>query len=157
MTSQRTQGQIEDNIFSSKPIKIAIVGDIHDRWEAADETALQHLGVDLVLFVGDFGNESVQVVREIAAVKLPKATVFGNHDAWYSASDWGKQKCPDDPCGKDWQPLGGDYGDPDLQEAIAQTRKMGKTRNSKSFFVKLSISPNFSTPTKRTATNYSEF
>jgi uncharacterized protein (TIGR04168 family) len=222
MTTHRAQEQ-EDNI-SSKLIKIAIVGDVHDRWEAADETALQHLGVDLVLFVGDFGNESVQVVREIAAVKLPKATVFGNHDAWYSASDWGKQKCPydrqkedwvqdqidllkethvgyskldfpelqltvvgsrpfswggdvwknaefyqerfgvtsfaestakivaaaqtaaydtviflghngpvglgnnaDDPCGKDWQPLGGDYGDPDLTEAIALTRKLGKT------------------------------
>ena len=222
MTTQRVQEQ-EDNI-SSKLIKIAIVGDVHDRWEAADETALQHLGVDLVLFVGDFGNESVQVVREIAAVKLPKATVFGNHDAWYSASDWGKQKCPydrqkedwvqdqidllkethvgyskldfpelqltvvgsrpfswggdvwknaefykerfgvtsfaestakivaaaktaaydtviflghngpvglgsnaDDPCGKDWQPLGGDYGDPDLTEAIASVRKLGKT------------------------------
>lgn len=222
MTSQRVQEQ-EDNI-SSKLIKIAIVGDIHDRWEAADEIALQHLGVDLVLFVGDFGNESVQVVRAIAAVKLPKATVFGNHDAWYSASDWGKQKCPydrqkedwvqdqidllkethvgyskldfpelqltvvgsrpfswggdvwknaefykerfgvtsfaestakivaaaqtaaydtviflghsgpvglgsnaDDPCGKDWQPLGGDYGDPDLTEAIASVRKLGKT------------------------------
>jgi uncharacterized protein (TIGR04168 family) len=222
MTSQRVQEQ-EDNI-SSKLIKIAIVGDVHDRWEAADEVALQLLGVDLVLFVGDFGNESVQVVREIAAVKLPKATVFGNHDAWYSASDWGKQKCPydrqkedwvqdqidllkethvgyskldfpelqltvvgsrpfswggdvwknaefykerfgvtsfaestakivaaaqtaaydtviflghngpvglgsnaDDPCGKDWQPLGGDYGDPDLTEAIALVRKLGKT------------------------------
>ncbi len=222
MTSQSVQKQ-EDNI-SSKLIKIAIVGDVHDRWEAADETALQHLGVDLVLFVGDFGNESVQVVRAIAAVKLPKATVFGNHDAWYSASDWGKQKCPydrqkedwvqdqidllkethvgyskldfpelqitvvgsrpfswggdvwknaefykerfgvtsfaestakivaaaktaaydtviflghngpvglgsnaDDPCGKDWQPLGGDYGDPDLTEAIASVRKLGKT------------------------------
>ncbi|WP_009632155.1 TIGR04168 family protein [Synechocystis sp. PCC 7509] len=223
MTSQRTHEQ-KDNIFSSKSIKIAVVGDIHDRWETADEIALQHLGVDLVLFVGDFGNESVQVVREIAAVKLPKAAVFGNHDAWYSASDWGKQKCPydrqkedwvqdqidllkeihvgygkldfpdlkltvvgsrpfswggevwknaefykerfgvtsfaestakivaaaetaayetiiflghngpvglgsnaDDPCGKDWQPLGGDYGDPDLTEAIAQVRKLGKT------------------------------
>ena len=222
MTSQSLQEQ-EDNI-SSKLIKIAIVGDVHDRWEAADETALQHLGVDLVLFVGDFGNESVQVVREIAAIKLPKAAVFGNHDAWYSASDWGKQKCPydrqkedwvqdqidllqethvgyskldfpelqltvvgsrpfswggdvwknaefykerfgvtsfaestakivaaaetsaydtviflghngpvglgsnaDDPCGKDWQPLGGDYGDPDLTDAIALTRKLGKT------------------------------
>ncbi|PSB32089.1 TIGR04168 family protein [Chlorogloea sp. CCALA 695] len=222
MTSQSVQEQ-EDNI-SSKLIKIAIVGDVHDRWEAADEIALQHLGVDLVLFVGDFGNESVQVVREIAVVKLPKAAVFGNHDAWYSASDWGKQKCPydrqkedwvqdqidllkethvgyskldfpelqltvvgsrpfswggdvwknaefykerfgvtsfaestakivaaaetsaydtviflghngpvglgsnaDDPCGKDWQPLGGDYGDPDLTEAIALTRKLGKT------------------------------
>ena len=222
MTSQSVQKQ-EDNI-SSKLIKIAIVGDIHDRWEIADEIALQLLGVDLVLFVGDFGNESVQVVREIAAVKLPKAAVFGNHDAWYSASDWGKQKCPydrqkedwvqdqidllkethvgyskldfpelqltvvgsrpfswggdvwknaefykerfgvtsfaestakivaaaetaaydtviflghngpvglgsnaDDPCGKDWQPLGGDYGDPDLTEAIASVRKLGKT------------------------------
>ena len=222
MTTHRAQEQ-EDNI-SSKLIKIAIVGDIHDRWEIADEIALQLLGVDLVLFVGDFGNESVQVVREIAAVKLPKAAVFGNHDAWYSASDWGKQKCPydrqkedwvqdqidllkethvgyskldfpelqltvvgsrpfswggdvwknaefykerfgvtsfaestakivaaaetaaydtviflghngpvglgsnaDDPCGKDWQPLGGDYGDPDLTEAIALTRKLGKT------------------------------
>jgi uncharacterized protein (TIGR04168 family) len=223
MTSQRTQEQ-EDNIFSSKSIKIAIAGDIHDRWETADEIALQLLGVDLVLFVGDFGNESVQVVRQIAAVKLPKAAVFGNHDAWYSASDWGKQKCPydrqkedwvqdqinllqethvgygkldfpelkltvvgsrpfswggevwknaefykerfgvtsfaestakivaaaetaayetviflghngpvglgsnaDDLCGKDWQPLGGDYGDPDLTDAIALTRKLGKT------------------------------
>ena len=222
MTSQSVQKQ-EDNI-SSKLIKIAIVGDVHDRWEIADEIALQLLGVDLVLFVGDFGNESVQVVREIAAVKLPKAAVFGNHDAWYSASDWGKQKCPydrqkedwvqdqidllkethvgyskldfpelqltvvgsrpfswggdvwknaefykerfgvtsfaestakivaaaetaaydtviflghngpvglgsnaDDPCGKDWQPLGGDYGDPDLTDAIALTRKLGKT------------------------------
>ena len=222
MTTHRAKEQ-EDNI-SSKLIKIAIVGDVHDRWEAADEIALQHLGVDLVLFVGDFGNESVQVVREIAAVKLPKATVFGNHDAWYSASDWGKQKCPydrqkedwvqdqidllkethvgyskldfpelqltvvgsrpfswggdvwknaefykerfgvtsfaestakivaaaetaaydtviflghngpvglgsnaNDPCGKDWQPLGGDYGDPDLTEAIASVRKLGKT------------------------------
>ncbi len=222
MTSQ-THEQ-EDNNFSNKPIVIAIAGDIHDRWETADEVALQVLGVDLVLFVGDFGNESVQVVREIAAIKLPKAAVFGNHDAWYSASDWGKQKCPydrqkedwvqdqidllqethvgyskldfpelkltvvgsrpfswggevwknaefynerfgvtsfaestakivaaaeqaayetviflghngpvglgsnaDDPCGKDWQPLGGDYGDPDLTDAIAQVRKMGKT------------------------------
>ncbi len=92
----------EDNNFSSKPIVIAIAGDIHDRWETADEVALQLLGVDLVLFVGDFGNESVQVVREIAAVKLPKAAVFGNHDAWYSASDWGKQKCPYDRQKEDW-------------------------------------------------------
>jgi uncharacterized protein (TIGR04168 family) len=33
----------------------------------------------------------------------------------------------EDPCGKDWQPLGGDFGDPDLVEAIAQTRANGKT------------------------------
>lgn len=205
-------------------IKIAVVGDIHNQWEADDAVALHQLGVDLVLFVGDFGNESVNVVREIAALDLPKAGVFGNHDAWYSASDWGKQKCPydrskedwvqdqidllaeshvgygkldfpklnltvvgsrpfswggdvwknaefyqqrfgvtsfaesaekiiaaaksaayetliflghsgpvglgdrpEDPCGKDWQPIGGDYGDPDLAEAISSARKLGKS------------------------------
>jgi uncharacterized protein (TIGR04168 family) len=205
-------------------IKIAVVGDVHDQWEAEDGMALQHLGVDLVLFVGDFGNESVEVVRAIASLPIPKAIILGNHDAWYSASEKGKQRCPYDrtqenrvqqqlnllgethvgygkldfptlnltvvggrpfswggsewknahfyqesygvsnfedsaqrilaaaqsaihdtviflshcgplglgdrpesPCGKDWQPLGGDHGDPDLAVAIAQTRQLGKT------------------------------
>ncbi|NEP43066.1 MAG: TIGR04168 family protein, partial [Okeania sp. SIO2H7] len=47
--------------LQEKPIKIAIVGDVHDRWEPEDELALKHLGVDLVLFVGDFGNEAVEL------------------------------------------------------------------------------------------------
>lgn len=204
--------------------KIAVVGDVHDRWDENDEIALQHLGIDLVLFVGDFGNEAVSVVRAIAQVNLPKAVIFGNHDAWYSATDWGRKKCPydrqvedrlqqqldlmaavhvgygkldfpkwgftvvgarpfswggsswknqefyaskfgvesfaestdrilknvesaahdtiifmghcgplglgkapEDLCGKDWQPIGGDHGDPDFAAAIAQTQAMGKT------------------------------
>ncbi|HBL61908.1 MAG TPA: TIGR04168 family protein [Cyanobacteria bacterium UBA8803] len=204
-------------------IKIAVVGDVHDQWETEDAIALHYLGVDLVLFVGDFGNESVDVVRRIASVDLPKAAILGNHDAWYTASDWGRKKCPYDrnlqdgvqqqldllgethvgygycdfpelqlsvvgsrpfswggpgwkneefyqerygvnsfeesveriitaaqsatydtiifmghngptglgdepeaPCGRDWQPLGGDHGDPDFAEAIAQTQAMGK-------------------------------
>jgi uncharacterized protein (TIGR04168 family) len=203
--------------------KIAVVGDIHDLWEAEDAIALQHLGVDLVLFVGDFGNEAVDVVRMIASLDLPKAAIMGNHDAWYTASTWGRVRCPydrkkedrvqqqldllgeahvgygkrdfpdlklsvvgsrpfswggeawknedflrercgvnnfeesierivaaaqsaayetiifmghngpvglgarpEDPCGKDWQPLGGDYGDPDFAAAIAQTKALGK-------------------------------
>lgn len=207
-----------------KPIKIAVIGDVHDAWEADDGAALQHLGVDLAMFVGDFGNESVEVVRAIAALDLPKAVILGNHDAWYSASAWGKIRCPYDrnkedrvqqqidllgashvgygkldfpslnltvvgsrpfswggqewknqefyqeryevtsfeestrqiveaasraayetiifmghsgpvglgdlpvaPCGKDWHPIGGDYGDPDFAEAIAQTREQGKS------------------------------
>lgn len=203
----------------TKLLTIAVVGDVHDCWDADDELALKHLGVDLVLLVGDFGNESVDVVRAIAALDIPKAAIFGNHDAWYSATKWGKKKCPydrrkedrvqqqidllgaahvgyskldlpelgltvvggrpfswggstwknrefyqerygvnsfaestakilaaaesasedalifighcgptglgdkaEDPCGRDWQPIGGDYGDPDLTEAIAQIR-----------------------------------
>ncbi len=205
-------------------IKIAVVGDVHDQWEDEDNLALQHLGVDLVLFVGDFGNESVNIVRAIASLDLPKAVILGNHDAWYSASEWGKKKKPYDdnsqdrvqeqldllginhvgygkldfpefnftivgsrpfswggqdwkngdfyrdryninnfaesterivasaktatyktiiflghngpfglgdhfydPCGRDWRVEGGDFGDPDFANAIAQTRNLGKT------------------------------
>lgn len=209
---------------SKSVIKIAVVGDVHDQWDREDELVLQHLGVDLVLFVGDFGNESLPVISAIAALPLPKAIVLGNHDAWYTATDWGRKKCPydrtvedrvqqqldllgethvgydkldfpeleltvvgarpfswggsewkytefyrqrygitsfaestnrivaaaseaatdtvifighcgplglgdrpEDPCGRDWQPLGGDHGDPDFAEAIGQTRQQGKT------------------------------
>lgn len=204
-------------------IKIAVVGDVHDLWEAEDAIALHELAVDLVLFVGDFGNESVDVVRQISSINLPKAAIMGNHDAWYTASDWGRKRCPydrqkedwvqqqldllgkthvgygkldfpefqlsvvgsrpfswggeiwkneqfyrkrygitnfddsaariiaaaesaayetiifvghngptglgnrpEDTCGKDWQPIGGDYGDPDLEIAIAKTQALGK-------------------------------
>ena len=209
--------------YHEHPVKIAVVGDIHNQWEAEDAIALQELGVDLVLFVGDFGNEAVEVVRMIASVDRPKAAILGNHDAWYSASDWGRKRCPydreqedwvqqqldllgdahigyryldfpefqlsvvgsrpfswggnvwknqefyqercgvnsfeesverivasahratyetiiyvghngpsglgdkaEDPCGKDWEPLGGDHGDPDFAEAITQTQALGK-------------------------------
>jgi uncharacterized protein (TIGR04168 family) len=205
-------------------IKIAVVGDVHDQWEAEDAIALKHLGVDLVLFVGDFGNEAVSVVQAIASLDLPKAAILGNHDAWYTATDWGRKKCPynrqqedwvqeqldllgqthvgygkldfpefnltvvggrpftwggpdwkyapfyleryrvanfadsadrilaaalssnyetiiflghngpaglgespDSPCGKDWDPMGVDFGDPDFTAAIAQTRSAGKS------------------------------
>ncbi len=59
---------------------------MHDLWDGEDELALQYLGVNLVLLVGDFGNESVDVVKAIAALELPKAAIFGNHDAWYTAT-----------------------------------------------------------------------
>ncbi|WP_271253502.1 TIGR04168 family protein [Pseudanabaena sp. Chao 1811] len=211
-------------------IKIAIVGDVHDLWQSVeDRLALHTLQVDLTLFVGDFGNESVEVVQAIADLDLPKAIILGNHDAWYSASDphsknSQKKQCPYDRtkedrvqqqldilgklhvgyswldfpefdlsvvgarpfswgsskwkkenfyrdryqvhsfaestqritesvsntkhdtviflghngpsglgkeeysiCGKDWKPIGGDYGDPDFAEAIAKTYQMGKS------------------------------
>ena len=84
-----------------KPLTIALVGDIHDQWQEADATALKGLRVDLVLFVGDFGNESVDVVRQVAALDLPKAAVFGNHDAWYTATPWGQRKRPYNPAEED--------------------------------------------------------
>jgi uncharacterized protein (TIGR04168 family) len=206
-----------------KTIKIAAIGDVHDQWEIEDNQALQNLGLDLALFVGDFGNESVEIVRTVAAAAVPKAVILGNHDAWYTASEWGRKKSPYDhnledrvsqqleilhdthvgyakrdfpaldlavvggrpfswggeewknpqfygdryqihnfaestakimeaalsatadqliflghngplglgsaahaPCGRDWQPLGGDFGDPDLSGAIRQAIAAGK-------------------------------
>lgn len=204
-------------------IKIAIIGDVHEQWEEADNLALKYLGVDLALFVGDFGNESIEIVSLIASLNLPKAVILGNHDAWYSASPWGIKRSPydrniedrvqqqldllaethigygkldfpqfnlsvvgsrpfswggqewrneeffrdrfgvksfeesttrivaaaseavhdclifighngpfglgdraEDSCGRDWQPLGGDFGDPDFAAAITQIRDRGK-------------------------------
>lgn len=204
-------------------VKIVVIGDVHDQWGMEDHKALETLGVDLALFVGDFGNESVQIVSLIANLALPKAVILGNHDAWYTASSGGRKKSPynhqvedrvtqqltllgdthvgygkldfpqfnlsvvggrpfswggnnwrnkkflcerfgvnnfhesvdlilenaqttlseniiilghngptglgdqpEDPCGKDWQPLGGDHGDPDLETAIAKVKQLGK-------------------------------
>ena len=90
------EATIAQPLRQESDIKIAVIGDIHDRWDADDAIALKHLGVDLVLLVGDFGNESVAVVRSIAALDIPKAAVLGNHDAWYSATEWGVKKCPYD-------------------------------------------------------------
>lgn len=211
----QTQGQ-------NQSLTLAVIGDIHDQWEDRDARALEALGIDLVLFVGDVGNEAVGLVRAIAQLSLPKAVILGNHDAWYSATPWGRKKCPydrrvedrvqqqldflgvthvgygcldfpdlnvsvvgsrpfswggpkwqcedfygdrygingfedsitrmvdsalaatcdrliflahcgptglgsqpEDPCGKDWHPIGGDYGDPDLAQAIAQVQARG--------------------------------
>ncbi len=203
-------------------LRIAIVGDVHDQWTSADHEALHALSVDLVLFVGDFGNESVEIVRQVSQLNLPKAIVLGNHDAWYSVTKAGRESAPydrtvedrlqiqldllgethvgygklefpqwdltvvggrpfswggsewinksfyrdrygihnsaesadrivqtlqaaqgqhiilmghngpaglgtrpDDLCGKDWNPLGGDHGDRDLESAIEQAHHLG--------------------------------
>ena len=81
-------------MVSDRPVKIAVVGDVHDQWEPEDAQALKELKVDLVLFVGDFGNEAVDIVRAIAALDLPKAVILGNHDAWYTATPWGAKEMP---------------------------------------------------------------
>jgi uncharacterized protein (TIGR04168 family) len=216
--TERIQAQ-----FLHETVRIAVVGDIHNQWDALDEAALLSLGVDLALFVGDFGNEAVEIVEQVAQLSIPTAIALGNHDAWHSATPWGRQQCPydrsredrvqqqldalgfnhvgygkrdfpaqqlsvvggrpfswggpewkyadfyaerfgvssmqdsgdrmiqsaqqtqhktllflshngpaglgnqpEDPCGRDWNPIGGDYGDPDLQHAIQSAKALGK-------------------------------
>ena len=45
--------------------RLVIVGDVHDAWGPRDVAALQHLAPDMVLFVGDFGNENLKLVSEV--------------------------------------------------------------------------------------------
>ena len=89
-------------INQKQVITIAIVGDVHNQWEEIDNYVLEQLKIDLVLFVGDFGNESVPIVRTITQLSLPKAVIMGNHDAWYTASAWGRKQCPYDRNREDW-------------------------------------------------------
>lgn len=89
------------NLLPNRPIQIAIVGDIHGQWSDQDNDLLQQLNLDLVLFVGDLGNEDVAVADRIAQLELPKAVILGNHDAWFTASPWGQSKCPYDRATED--------------------------------------------------------
>jgi uncharacterized protein (TIGR04168 family) len=88
--------------ISSGSCRIAIIGDIHSQWSLTDNQLLPKLAVDLVLFVGDFGNEDVSIAKIVSELELPKAVILGNHDAWFSATDWGRSQCPYDRSQEDW-------------------------------------------------------
>ena len=85
-----------ETITMSPAVSIAVVGDVHTQWSDADTNALNALRIDVVLFVGDFGNEAIDIVRQVANVPLPKAVILGNHDAWYTAGTKYRKSCPYD-------------------------------------------------------------
>jgi uncharacterized protein (TIGR04168 family) len=63
---------------------LTVVGDVHRWWRAADEAHLERQRPDLALFVGDLGDEDLEIVQRILAVRVNKAVLLGNHDAWQS-------------------------------------------------------------------------
>lgn len=65
---------------------ILVIGDVHGHWGARDIEYLEHGDQDLVLFVGDLGDENVDIVRAVASLQCPKYVLLGNHDAWASFS-----------------------------------------------------------------------
>eukprot|EP00178_Gracilaria_changii_P000413 TRINITY_DN104_c0_g1_i1.p1 TRINITY_DN104_c0_g1~~TRINITY_DN104_c0_g1_i1.p1 ORF type:complete len:374 (-),score=45.11 TRINITY_DN104_c0_g1_i1:25-1146(-) len=81
-------------------LRLVCVGDIHSQWNETDEMALQNLKPDMALFVGDYGDEDTHVTRRItdfaAKASFPIATVFGNHDAFFTQSHSGRQRAPYD-------------------------------------------------------------
>lgn len=66
-------------------MRLAVLGDLHGCFDAADVAALDARGLDLVCFVGDLGGplhrDTLTVARRIAALRTPAVVLPGNHDA----------------------------------------------------------------------------
>jgi uncharacterized protein (TIGR04168 family) len=73
-------------------VRIAVIGDVHLKWDALDARALDAAGYDLVLFVGDLAGYrapgAVRVARSIAQLKTPALVLPGNHDAVTAGQLW---------------------------------------------------------------------
>ncbi|MCR9246415.1 MAG: TIGR04168 family protein [bacterium] len=63
---------------------LLVVGDVHRWWRRADATYLERVRPDLVMFVGDLGDEDPEIVQKVKELPVPKAVILGNHDAWRS-------------------------------------------------------------------------
>lgn len=77
------------------PLRLAIVGDVHGAWGPEDDAALASLAPHAALFVGDFGEEDVGLVKRLAAAgggAPPRFFVLGNHDAWFCLTKRGQDR-----------------------------------------------------------------
>ncbi|MGE3174976.1 MAG: TIGR04168 family protein [Planctomycetota bacterium] len=68
----------------SPTASLMIVGDVHRFWRAFDADFLARARPTLTMFVGDLGDEDVEMARQIASLSVPKVVMLGNHDAWES-------------------------------------------------------------------------
>lgn len=70
-------------------IKIAIIGDLHGSFDAADAAYFNRSDYDLLLLTGDLGSGTAQngiaVAREVARLEKPTLVVAGNNDAPYAS------------------------------------------------------------------------
>ncbi|MEQ1632019.1 MAG: TIGR04168 family protein [Planctomycetota bacterium] len=66
------------------PATLMVVGDVHRFWRAFDADFLARENPALTMFVGDLGDEDVEITKTLAALTLPKVVMLGNHDAWQS-------------------------------------------------------------------------
>lgn len=76
--------------------RILVVGDVHLHWDSGSESAVRALAPDLLLFVGDYGDEAEECVGRIAEFcaeydDVPNGrmscAVLGNHEALKHALD----------------------------------------------------------------------
>ncbi|HMR06219.1 MAG TPA: metallophosphoesterase [Polyangiaceae bacterium] len=70
-------------------VRVAVVGDVHLKWNACDVEYFNDSDYDIVLFVGDLGNyrhkQSLVVAESMARLRVPALLLPGNHDAVFAA------------------------------------------------------------------------
>ena len=66
--------------------------------------------------------ESVDRIKQAIDAAAFDTLIFVGH-----CGPTGLGDAPESPCGRDWKPLGGDFGDPDLAAAIAYAQHIGKS------------------------------
>lgn len=86
-------------------VTLLVVGDIHRHWRPEDATFLKSGHQELTMFVGDLGDEDLEIVQTVAAIDIPKVVMLGNHDAWQSFSN----KAPTSNLRKSIELLGADH------------------------------------------------
>jgi len=57
-------------IRDGKRVRLVCVGDVHGCWSEESTKALESLEPDVALFVGDMGNEDVELVESIAQIQV---------------------------------------------------------------------------------------
>ncbi|HSC88068.1 MAG TPA: metallophosphoesterase [Polyangiaceae bacterium] len=73
------------DIPSYRAEKLAILGDLHGRWNAQDNAYFDQAAYDLLLFVGDLGSgtrkDGLAIIRQISRLQSRGLVLPGNNDA----------------------------------------------------------------------------
>jgi hypothetical protein len=77
-------------------------------------TAYMQYDAERVFGIKGFEESTAKIVAAAETAAYPTLIMIGH------SGPWGLGNQPEDICGKDWKPMGGDYGDPDLTAAIHQ-------------------------------------
>lgn len=78
-----------DKSFSRDPgtHDFLVIGDVHGDFDAQDAAFLEAQNPTAALFVGDFGDEAVEIVEAVSKLRCEFAVILGNHDGWFSYRD----------------------------------------------------------------------
>jgi uncharacterized protein (TIGR04168 family) len=93
--ARNAQTRVMTSLSSQRSLtNLIVVGDVHGLWDESDVRALEILRPDALVFVGDIGNQDVELIERVSALKesYNLVAVLGNHDAWYTLTERGRKR-----------------------------------------------------------------